>query len=691
MSTAAEAISSPYPESGPPTAMSTWLALTGCPITEEVLRWPADLFALTDVLLAQSQAYRFVLSPPGGAAWPPERFENWPAAVETAGCDFANWVEGPPEAALPELLVHEWDVLLAGADMPIADLADGRDWRVCEALLTLHAIADEACEGLGLGLGRPEKAGHRYRARGRELLARTGSLARLHPDILRVLPKVRTSPNATALGSLARYACVHRPGAQVRWSKIPTRHRGSDPQAEHSNLLLLPWPLRIRSSDFHPVEGSIRRLTDEPFGYFEFAPAEGFDFDLLERTILAAREEVASVDVVVFPESAVDESDIGAIEALLDRHGVTMLIAGVRQPAPQSGRLPGNWVHIGVSPLLEKGAASGHLGGKGWFHVRQNKHHRWSLDEAQIFQYHLGGSLHPHIRWWEAMEVERRTVQFVELGEDLTLACLVCEDLSQHDDVAEVIQSVGPTLVITPLLDGPQLTSRWAARYASVLADDPGSAVATLSAYGMVARSRPTGHPPSRVVGLWKDPVRGIREVPLEAGAHGVLMTICGERTPRRTADGRLPITNAVHFFDVAVQQIQALPDRSVSPSPQPAPSSDPLLEVEELTILTGWGQAVAEAVSAAPENVLEVLADARPDAPWRAALNLPAPSDRLAVAFTALEDIVRAGSPGAVSTAAALAAQTTVAADEPDIPKLVRRVLRSTLDQRRSRQPGSV
>src|SRR5215471_11675502 len=123
-----------------------------------------------------------------------------------------------------------------------------------------------------------------------------------------------------------------------------------------------------------------------------------------------------------------------------------------------------------------------------WFHIRQNKHHRWSLDEAQITQYHLGGVLHPHARWWEAMEVPRRTMQFVELAE-LTQASLVCEDLAQNDDIAQLIRSVGPTVVICGLLDGPQLTSRWAARYASVLADDPGSAVLTLASLGMVQRS----------------------------------------------------------------------------------------------------------------------------------------------------------------------------------------------------------
>ena len=101
------------------------------------------------------------------------------------------------------------------------------------------------------------------------------------------------------MGSFLRYACVHRPGAQVRWSKIPARHRGTDPQVEYANVLLLPWPLRVRESDFHPVEGSVRRLTSEPFGYFEFAPAEGLDLDLVDRTLLAARDEVDGVDVVV--------------------------------------------------------------------------------------------------------------------------------------------------------------------------------------------------------------------------------------------------------------------------------------------------------------------------------------------------------------------------------------------------------
>jgi hypothetical protein len=45
-----------------------------------------------------------------------------------------------------------------------------------------------------------------------------------------------------------------------------------------------------------------------------------------------------------------------------------------------------------------------------WFHFRPNKHHRWSLDESQVLQYHLGGALHTDIRWWEAIDVPRLAV-----------------------------------------------------------------------------------------------------------------------------------------------------------------------------------------------------------------------------------------------------------------------------------------
>jgi hypothetical protein len=247
------------------------------------------MFALTEVILGRSEVYRFVLSPPGGLDWPPSRISSWSDVVEEAGLQWSLWVQDR-KAAFPELLAEEWQAFREGAEMPLDDLAEGRDWRMCEALLTLHAIADEACAGLGAALDGTDRKACIYRARGRELLARTGSMARIHTQFLRVLPKVRTPLGGTSLRSFSRYACVQGPNVEVRWHKVPVRRVGTDPRARHANLLLLPWPLRVRELDFHPLEGSVHNLDKEPFGFFEFAPSDKLDLDLVSRLIVAARE-----------------------------------------------------------------------------------------------------------------------------------------------------------------------------------------------------------------------------------------------------------------------------------------------------------------------------------------------------------------------------------------------------------------
>jgi hypothetical protein len=672
-----------------PTVASTWQAVSGSPITDQLLEWPPDVFALTEVILGRSQAYRFLLSPHGPGEWPPDRLPGWSRAVEDDARQWSAWVEHRP-GALPALVAKEWSVFCDRARMPLEQLAEGHDWRMCEALLTLHAIADEACAGLGVTVSRCEGKGCVYRARGRELLARTGSVARIHPQLLRVLPKVRTSPNGSSLGSFSRYGCVHHPGVDARWHKIPARHSGTDPRADHANILLLPWPLRVREIDFRPLplEGTGQRMDDTLFGYFEFAPSERLDLDLVGRVIVAARDETGGVDVVALPESAVAEDDIDDLEALLEGLGVTMLITGVRGNSRTPGQLPGNWVHIGVSPRLEKGAPLPTSPGEAWFRLRQNKHHPWSLDDDQIYQYHLGGALHPHIRWGEAMVIPRRSLQFLELGEGITLVSLVCEDLAQIDDMAEVIRSVGPTGVVTLLLDGPQLTSRWAARYASVLADDPGSSVVTLTSFGMVQRCRPHGREPSRVIALWKDRTGGAREIPLEAGAQGVVLTMCGGRATRGTADGRLPADNATDWFDVAVHQVRASTMGSGSPARSERPDP-PVLECEELTVLTGWAQALAEALLYAPERAPALLADARPGARWRVALGIEEPSPRLSQAIDSMGRVLRAAMPqgGTPTLDASLIAVRGQQPREARLDKLARQVLRSTLEQARYRR----
>ena len=49
-----------------------WSWLAGGPVTEDLVTWPPDVAALTSVLLERSHAFRFVVSPPAGASWPPQ-------------------------------------------------------------------------------------------------------------------------------------------------------------------------------------------------------------------------------------------------------------------------------------------------------------------------------------------------------------------------------------------------------------------------------------------------------------------------------------------------------------------------------------------------------------------------------------------------------------------------------------------
>ena len=182
---------------GEPTAASVWQAVAGTSISDELLEWPPDLFALTEVILERSQAYRFVLSPPPGAKWPPTHTPSWADAVVDAGRRWGAWVEDK-NGPVPELLSREWEVFREAVDVALTQVDEGRDWRLCQALFTLHAIADEACAGLGAALDAFDGDGSLYRARGRELLGRTGSLARIPSQLMRVLPKVRTPPNGTS-------------------------------------------------------------------------------------------------------------------------------------------------------------------------------------------------------------------------------------------------------------------------------------------------------------------------------------------------------------------------------------------------------------------------------------------------------------------------------------------------------------
>src|ERR1700748_3986192 len=74
---------------------SLWQAITGRPLSVDLLDWPPDLFALTSLMLERSGAFRFALSPPPGRQWPPGSRVGWSTSVEAAGRAWSGVVDAP--------------------------------------------------------------------------------------------------------------------------------------------------------------------------------------------------------------------------------------------------------------------------------------------------------------------------------------------------------------------------------------------------------------------------------------------------------------------------------------------------------------------------------------------------------------------------------------------------------------------
>ena len=168
----------------------------------------------------------------------------------------------------------------------------------------------------------------------------------------------------------------------------------------------------------------------------------------------------------------------------------------------------------------------------------------------QVLQYRLGGRLPASHDCWERAYIGPRDINFVTLGSWLTTCVLICEDLARQEPVGEVIRAVGPNLVFALLMDGPQLRSRWSSRYASVLAEDPGSSVLALTSLGMSRRSRPREDAVadrSRTIALWRDAFYGDQEISLEPGHDACVLSLVCKTGQEFSIDGRVDREQA-HF-----------------------------------------------------------------------------------------------------------------------------------------------
>jgi len=486
--------------------------------------WPPDVFALVAGVLDRTGCYTFVIDdwPP----CPPANARRWLSTLRRTAGDWRRaLLSGSPT---PTRVLEAWQRLVANENTQLRKVCD--DAKLQVALLELLALADDASENFGLPSPRDaveEEAARLLAASRRE----AASLCRaVHPTRLQVLPKQHTPQTGISVRSLSHHLAMIRPrGVAPRWFRA-TSEIAVDTEGSQLNVLCVPWPLEIPGHSFRPATPPSGRLPlmKPVFGFFEYEPPPGEDAaDLVSELIDAVDGQGwGPVHMVVLPELALSRKDYEELHRQLGSRDV-VLIAGVWAEG-ERGRPGQNVVRCDF------------VGGKGdEIAMEQPKHHRWLIDYGQIDRYGL--TLDKSLRWWEHCTVRERSLSFITVGPRCTFCVLICEDLARQEPAADVVRAVGPNLVIALLLDGPQLPGRWPARYATVLADDPGSTVLTLTSIGMVNRSvGQKGLTPSRAIGLYKDPEHTDPEqILLEPGHRGVLLSFRLEAHEEWTADGR--------------------------------------------------------------------------------------------------------------------------------------------------------
>lgn len=517
-----------------------------CPI------WPPDVFALAASVLRHTGLYTRLVevvptlgSPPvDPATWPREArgvAKAWRDALAQA--PIANGDLG--DVDMPGPLLRDWEAVVSGADLPVYAARKATDQAavaaLVRALLRLSLIADEASAGVGIRLHQPD-AVIKY---GDARLAESGGRSltwRVLLEKARVLPKQHTPQRGMTLRSLTHHLALFTADeVEAIWIPASSLRKEQRSRLDVFNILTLPWPLEMSVRDFAPADGtaSVPALPTR-FRYFSVGPhrraPEPFRAYLQAR-LAAARATVGDVDAVILPEMSLTGPELHVAQKVAVDQGL-LLITGAALGPEDRDEYNGaaNVAVIDPSGLLGAGDTNG-LAAR-----FQRKHHRWCLDREQIVQYGLGGVLPASHDCWELTDIGAREVHFFTLDSWLSFCVLVCEDLARQDPLADAIRSVGPNLVVALLMDGPQLSGRWPSRYASVLAEDPGSSVLTLTSLGMAQLSRPrepgkTSR--SRVIASWRDIQYGERELELDEGhTAGVLSLVC-RQFEEYSADGR--------------------------------------------------------------------------------------------------------------------------------------------------------
>ena len=512
--------------------------------------WPPDLFCVAATLVEASGCYAdpgLILSRNDAErAGKRERA----AGAMRIGEDWRTSGVTPVEVS------ERWFELLAHKrDFVSAPVGDGLRWK--RAALELLAFSDEACTRIGFFPPASPRSQPAEVAADAIVAAQDGSDRDLHmpaslcyavpPDVACVLPKALTPEVGCTLRSLSLNLALLPSTATVgaEWY-ISTKRPALDPSApkdEPFNLLLVPFPYEVMGSDFRPDGPSPGGGADGYFGldqgWLPSKEAWGKVSALIGGLVDEAQLDGDVVHGVVMPETALADGMADRLARDLSRRfsKLELLVCGTLGKQPD-----GMAANKAVVIRMEDGGPVSTL--------VQKKHHRWRLTPSQVQQYGLSASLPGAHDRWERIDVSGRRIQFGVNRREAVVAALVCEDLARFDPVLPVVNAVGPNLVVALLMDGPQLQARWPGRYATVLADDPGCSVLTLTSLGMLKRARRPDKAVNRCIALWKDGGGEARELVLPDGAGALLLRLRTELRGQRTLDLRSEDGVVTYRFD---------------------------------------------------------------------------------------------------------------------------------------------
>lgn len=533
--------------------LGEWLNFLGADLSDADWApvWPPDAFAIGAALLRRTGGYVELVNGEALSVAPKDQVieagQKWRKDIDSLLVESSQGKRRRIRDVCPITVKNAWKLLKSRAHLPVSDVRE--DHPLLAAAIDLCTISDEACSGLGVSSsGSPFLAVAESMA---EVNERRSYCMKIPYAKLAVLGKQHTPQRGCSIRSLTHNLSLYTATEiQAIW---PAPMEPDSEAYDVFNVLLLPWPIDIEERDFS-VSTFVGIGTQR---YFDYAPKTprrpAITAARVKRALERARRNVDRVHAIVLPELALTLAEYIAVERVAVAEGA-FLVSGVSSPiSTRSSKWPQNLCMIQPAGLTTVPAATRTLTTHALDHSRrfQPKHHRWCLDRKQILQYGLGGRLPASRDCWERTYIDERRIHFITLTEWLTIGTLICEDLARQEPVTEVVRGVGPNLIFALLMDGPQLKSRWSSRYASVLAEDPGCSVLSLTSLGMSRRSRPSSAPAasdkSHTIALWRDAIYGEEEISLQDGHDACVLSLVCKTKEEFTIDGRSD-GRAAHF-----------------------------------------------------------------------------------------------------------------------------------------------